>query len=429
VSGAPTPTSISELGDPGPAGGLPTGPRRRPAVLIAVVAMGLDSALLGLIAPLLPVIERRTGAGEFELGLALAAYAIPILFVSLPLGRLADSVGRRPVLVAGLLLIAVGSAVIAASTSLLPLIVGRGVQGVGSAASWIAALALISDFAPREKKGEAIGFALAATSVGAIAGPAIGGLTGDSISFEFPFLLVAGLAATVAVAAAVAVPAGVAVERSGLVLRLPGLVRLVGSPEVRATALTVIAGAGALGLVDVVAPLDADQRLGLSAASIGALFAVAIAFDAAVAPIAGRAGDRVGRQPVALFGLVVLAGSMLALALLPGTAGLAVGLVAVSVGISALFAGSVPWLDEAFGDLDRAYGFGFLNVILAVGFTVGPLLGGGVYDLGGPVLAYGLATAAILSVAVVVAGGGAAAPATDAEVEGEASGISTATSR
>ncbi len=299
---------------------------------------------------------------------------------------------------------------------MLPLIAGRGLQGVGTAASWIAAFTLVSDFAPPDKKGRAIGFALAAASVGAIAGPAIGGLTG-SISFEFPFLLVAGLAAAFAAIAAVAIPAGPAVERSGPALRLPGLLRLVASPPVRAAVRTALVGAGAIGLVDVVAPLDADERLGLSAAAIGALFAVAAAFDAVVAPFTGRASDRAGRSPVALGGLLLAAGSMLGLALLPGTAGLAVGLAAFSVGVTTLLAGSVPWLDDAFGDLDRAYGFGFLSVILALGFTVGPLLGGGAYGLGGPLLAYSLATAAILSAAVVVAGGGAAARAA-AEVEG-----------
>ena len=399
--GPPTALPISgELSDAESHQGSPTGRHRRAAVLVAVTAMGLDSALLGLIAPLLPHLERRTGTGKSELGLALAAYAIPALFISLPLGRLADSIGRRLVLVPGLLLTAVGSALIGVSESLAPLIAGRSLQGVGAAASWIAALALVSDLAPPGKKGESIGFALAANSIGAIGGPVIGGLVGQSVGFGVPFLLVAGLAIGCAAVAAVVIPAGTTLNRPGAVLRLSGLMRLTGLPRVRAAALAASTGAGALGLVDVVAPLDADQRLGLSAAAIGTLFAAAIALDAVTAPVAGRASDRVGRQPVTLVGLIVAAGSMLGLAFLPGVPGFAVGLAAFGVGVSALFASSVPWLDEAFGDLDRAYGFGFLNLIFAVGFTVGPLLGGIGSDLGGPVLAYGLGAGVILSVAL-----------------------------
>ena len=46
---------------------------RRSVIAIGVGAVTIDSALLGLIAPLLPDIERRTGAGDSTLGLALAA--------------------------------------------------------------------------------------------------------------------------------------------------------------------------------------------------------------------------------------------------------------------------------------------------------------------------------------------------------------------
>ena len=65
-------------------------PRRRAIVAVAVAAVTIDTALLGLIAPLLPEIERRTGASEWALGASFAAYAVPIVLLSLPLGRLAD---------------------------------------------------------------------------------------------------------------------------------------------------------------------------------------------------------------------------------------------------------------------------------------------------------------------------------------------------
>ncbi len=139
-------------------------PRRRAIVAIAVGAVTIDSALLGLIAPLLPDIEQRTGAGDAALGLALAAYAVPIALLSLPFGRAADTVGRRTLLVAGLLFVAVGSVLVAISGSIGVLIAARAVQGVGSAASWIAALALVSDTAPPGRRGEALGVALGATS-------------------------------------------------------------------------------------------------------------------------------------------------------------------------------------------------------------------------------------------------------------------------
>src|SRR5262245_21277046 len=144
-------------------------PQRRAILAIAVGAITIDAALLGLIAPLLPQLEERTGASEGELGIALAAYAVPIALLSLPLGRAADRFGRRALLILGLLLVAAGSVLIAESGSLELLILARAIQGIGSAASWISALALVSDTAPPGRRGESIGAALAATGVGSIA--------------------------------------------------------------------------------------------------------------------------------------------------------------------------------------------------------------------------------------------------------------------
>ena len=108
-------------------------PRSRPAgparVAIGVGVVTSDTALLGLIAPLLPEIEQRTGAGDAGLGFALAAYAIPIALLSLPFGRAADAVGRRALLVAGLLFVAVGSVLVAISDSIGALTAARAVRG------------------------------------------------------------------------------------------------------------------------------------------------------------------------------------------------------------------------------------------------------------------------------------------------------------
>src|SRR6201989_728815 len=86
---------------------------RRAILVIAVGAVTIDAALLGLIAPLLPTIKERTGATDAALGVALAAYAVPIAIFSRPLGRVADRLGRKGLLIAGLLLVATGSALIA----------------------------------------------------------------------------------------------------------------------------------------------------------------------------------------------------------------------------------------------------------------------------------------------------------------------------
>lgn len=375
---------------------------RRAVLTVAIGAIALETALLGLIAPLLPEIKERTGAGDAALGLALAAYAIPILIVSIPVGRAADRIGRRPLLLGGLALTGAGSLLIAFTDSLGVLLAGRVIQGLGSTASWVAALALVSDLARPGRKGEAIGFALSANSFGAIAGPAIGGIAGGAIAFEAPFLAVTVIALSILVAGIVILPRASPVQSED---RPPkrGVAEALFQPRALAPALVAVAGASFLGMIDFTLPLDLDRRLGTAATAIGLLFALAATLDAIASPIAGRSGDRWGRRPVVLVGSGVIATSGVLLAGLGGLGGAALALVVFGVGQSILFGGAVPWLDESFGELDRGLAYGGLNLVFAIGYTIGPLLGGWLLETASADFVY------LLMTVIAVAGGTALA--------------------
>jgi len=376
--------------------------KRRAVLAIAISAIALETALLGMLAPLLPEIEERTGVGDEALGLALAAYAIPILVISVPVGRLADVLGRRPLLLGGLVLTGLGSLLIALSGALVPLLAGRAVQGVGSTLSWVAALALVSDLARPGRKGEAIGFALAANSLGAIGGPALGGIVGGTLSFEAPFFLVSGIAAAIFAAGFVvlprasALPAGDPIERRGTFLSLL-------RPAAVLPAAVSAVGATLLGLVDFVVPLDLDRRLGTTATAIGLIFATTALIDACTSPPAGKAGDRFGRRPVALAGTLLLAAAGILLAVLGGLGGSAIGLGVFAIGVAVIFAASVPWLDDTFDELDRGLAYGGLNLIYALGYTVGPLAGGWLLGTASADVAYFAITALALLLALALA--------------------------
>jgi multidrug resistance protein len=376
-----------------PAADRPAPAGRRAVIAIGVGAVAIDAALLGLIAPLLPEIERRTGAGDATLGLALAAYAVPIVLFSLPLGRATDSMGRRPLLVAGLLFVAAGSVLIAVSDSIGVLLVARAVQGIGSAASWNAALALVSDTAPPGKRGETVGVALSATGAGSIAGPALGGVTGDVLSFEAPFLIFCALAIGLLVAALIVLPRKA--PRAGpSVPALPAIGRAMRSGVGAWGAAILLVSSCALGLIEVVAPLDLDARLGLSSATIGLLFAASIAVDAAISPLGGRWGDRRGRRGPAIAGMALTALSAVLLAILSGVGGTAAALAVYGAGFSLAMSATVPWLDEAFMEGARGLAYGAQNLVYAAGYVVGPIVGGLLLERAGADLAYGLTASA-----------------------------------
>lgn len=377
---------------------------RRAILAIAISAIALETALLGMIAPLLPEIEERTGAGDEALGLAMAAYAIPILAASVPVGHLADRLGRRPILLGGLLLTGAGSVLIAVSTALAPLLLGRAVQGVGATLSWVAALALVSDLARPGRKGEALGFAFAANSLGAVGGPALGGIVGGTVSFETPFFLVTAIALAIFAAGLVVLPRA-AEPASAAGDERPRTIRLLLRPAALVPAMASATGAIVIGLIDFVVPLDFDRRLGTTATTVGVIFAAIALIDAATAPPAGKAGDRFGRRPVALAGALVMSISGVLLAVVGGFAAACVALAILAVGLSVTFAASAPWLDETFGELNRGLAYGGLNLIFALGYTVGPLAGGWLLARSGAEAAYALiaAVSALVVTLLVVA--------------------------
>ena len=112
------------------------------------VAMSLSaifaSRMLGLFM-VLPVFalyaEELEGFTPTLAGLAIGIYGLTQAIFQIPLGMLSDRIGRKPVIIGGLLIFAVGSVVAALADSITGVIIGRALQGAGAIASAIMALA------------------------------------------------------------------------------------------------------------------------------------------------------------------------------------------------------------------------------------------------------------------------------------------------
>ena len=93
----------------------------------------------------------------------------------LPLiGRIADLRGRLPVLIAALVVFAVGSLVTALAYDLPSMVVGRFLQGVGGGGLVPATLALVADLYPVERRGVPLGIVSAVQELGSVIGPLFG---------------------------------------------------------------------------------------------------------------------------------------------------------------------------------------------------------------------------------------------------------------
>jgi len=119
----------------------------------------------------------------------------------LPLiGRISDLRGRRPVLVASLVIFAFGSLITALATSLGVLVAGRFLQGVGAGGLVPATLALVADLYPVERRAVPLGVVSAVQEIGAVIGPLFGALILAVSDWETIFWVNLGAGLVLAVA-------------------------------------------------------------------------------------------------------------------------------------------------------------------------------------------------------------------------------------
>lgn len=344
--------------------GLPT-PRRYWAVLAVWLGMAM-TVLDGAIANVaLPTIARDLHTDPATSIWVINAYQLAITIALLPFASLGDKVGYRRVYTAGLAVFTLGSLACALSTSLPALVAARVVQGVGAAAVMSINAALIRLAYPQRLLGQGMGLNAVVIAVAAAAGPTVASaiLAVGPWPWLFAVNVPIGVVAVVLGRRALPNPTGsraaldvaaaamTAGAFGGLILGIEALARGERLQSVVLVALGLVCGCGLArrqaGQANPMVPVDL-LRIGVMRlsilASVASFTAQMLAFVALpfyleglgqdakaigllmtpwpiavglVGPLAGRLSDRYRAGALGGLGLGVMAGGLVALALLP----------------------------------------------------------------------------------------------------------------
>ena len=290
----------------------PAGRIRLP-VLFAVAFV--DMVGLTMILPLLPFYAKDLGANATLVGFLIAAFSVAQLAVAPVWGRFSDRYGRRPAILAGLLVTAAAYLLFALAGALITLFLSRIVQGIGGGTIGVVQ-AYVADASPLDRRTRSLGWLSAVTSLGAVAGPAFGSLMIGLGGQRAPGLAAAALAGLVAVFAWRFLRESHAPRRGSTD---PGVPRTTGraaiarvlthwsDPASRLVWIYAVA-IGAFYGTGQTAPLLLAERFGITERNVGYFIMYLGGMGVVVRSlILGPAVDRLGEARLSRLGIVVLA--------------------------------------------------------------------------------------------------------------------------
>ncbi|MBS1200607.1 MAG: permease (Drug) [Proteobacteria bacterium] len=164
-------------------------PSDRLLIVLLAVTTAAGPVTMNIYLPALPHVQAHFGttvAGmNTTVSLALTAFALGILVH----GPLSDRYGRRPVILAGLLIFAVGNLLCLFAPSFEVLLAGRIVQALGTAAGVVVARAMLGDLYGREKMARMLAYLTMVMVVGPTVAPLVGGFVTEAFGWQSIFAL------------------------------------------------------------------------------------------------------------------------------------------------------------------------------------------------------------------------------------------------
>jgi DHA1 family tetracycline resistance protein-like MFS transporter len=355
--------------------------RVSPLVIIFLTVF-IDLLGFGIIIPLLPFYAEHFGASALAVGLLSTSFSVAQFLFAPFWGRLSDRIGRRPVILAGLIGSAISYAMFALADSLTMLFIARTLSGIAGA-NIPTAQAFIADVTPPEHRARGMGMIGAAFGLGFVFGPAIGGFT-SRWGYAAPAWFAAVLSAANFIAALIVLPESRPRDASNgppRASRFRSFQQALTRPHLPLVLLVYFLVLTAFSSFESMFALYGEHRFALTPASIGYIFAlVGIVLATVQGVLVGRVVGRLGERRVVPAAILLLACALALVSLSNSVAMLTIACALLAVGMG--FNGpSIMSLISQLAD-SRAQGgtLGVSQALASLARIVGPAWGGWVYD-------------------------------------------------
>ncbi len=168
-----------------------------PSIALLIAVSAVSPLGINMYLPSMPAMARSFGVGFTTIQLTLSLYLAAMALGQLVLGPLSDRFGRRPVLLIGLAVFVLGSAICLAAQNVGLLIFGRIVQAFGGCAGITLSRAIVRDLYGRNQVASMIGYVTMGMAVAPMVAPTIGGVLETLYGWRssFVFLMVFGAGA------------------------------------------------------------------------------------------------------------------------------------------------------------------------------------------------------------------------------------------
>jgi len=160
--------------------------------LLVLIAMLAPLAMTAFV-PALPAIAQDLLVSTEHVQLVLSVSLLATAVASLAYGQIADAFGRRPALILGFGVAAIGSVMAAFGDSIELIIAGRALQAIGAGSAYVLVRVLVHDVYVGNRAIAILGYTSAAIAIAPIVGPLMGGLLADSVGWRWIFASVGAM--------------------------------------------------------------------------------------------------------------------------------------------------------------------------------------------------------------------------------------------